>query len=568
MVLALAACLGACDAPVTRPDDAGLDASLPSGDAGSDAGPRAPDGGAAAGLDSGVELDGGADAGQALDAGFDAGSDAGLALDAGVDAGAFDAGGDAGVGVDAGLDAGPELDAGPPNAVIAVDLAHPGAAVPDDFLGLSVEWSHVPDYLSDGSGQPRATVVQLLNNFAADGHHPLLRIGGNSEDRAFWNPAGQPLPAGATVSLDAAHLSILSALHAAAGTRFILGLNLARNDPANAAALVQAASAALGAGAVEAFELGNEPDLYFPNGYRPFYYSPLGYQADFDGYFPQLSTAASNQALFAAPAVYGTAWLTGLGSFLTAERGRLRLVTVHRYPLNVCLTSVGIAIPSLFTAAATTGYATDFATPVQTAAQAGLALRVAEMNSISCGGLAGVSDVFAAGLWGLDAMFQLASIGASGVNLHTPSRYAVFDYDAAGALQVRGLYYAMLLFSRATAAQGRLLPVTVTSQLQVRAWATLGSDGVVRVAIVNEDLAQPAAVSLTVPPRTAQAWQWQLTAPALTSTTAISFGAQTFEGSVDGTASGPAGGAPVGGGGGAYRLALGPGSAAVLVVPR
>jgi hypothetical protein len=518
------------------------------------------------------------DAGVVIDAGVvmvvDAGLDAGLVqVDAGapVDAGTLDAGTpvDAGAVVDAGqpVDAGtlPELDAGPPNILIVVDPTTLGTQVPDDFLGLSVEWNHVTDYLADGAGTVRPLVVNLLSNFAADGHTPLLRIGGNSEDKAYWNPTAGALPSGATISVENTHLSILSALHTATGSRFILGLNLARSDAANAAALVQAADTTLGASSVAAYELGNEPDLYFyPMGYRPFYYSLLGYQSDVDGYWSSLPTGAR----YASPAVYDTTWLSGLSGFLLAERTHLSLVTVHHYPFNVCLTMVGApTIPTLFTAAATTDYARLFAPFVVTAGQSGLKLRVAEMNSISCGGVTGVSDVFGAGLWGLDSMFQLASIGAAGVNLHGPSRYSVFDIDSTGALKVRGLYYAMLLFSRATSHQGRLVPVTVTGTFQVRAWATVGSDGHTRVAVVNEDFGQTAQVSLTIPSHVTPGTQWQLTAPSMSETTNIHLGAQTFQGSTDGLPLGSSAGDVVRTQQGAYRVTLTPGSATVIDVP-
>ncbi len=233
--------------------------------------------------------------------------DAGNDVDSGVafiDAGPEDAGEvDAGsVTPDAGpppVDAGPPPvfeDAGVPDSTVVVDLSHPGATVPDDFLGLSVEWSHVPDVLGDTMGAPRAAVVALLANFAADGHAPVLRIGGNSEDLAYWNPDGGTLPSGDTVSITATHLAVLEQLNA----HVILGLNLERGDATNAAALVTAALAQ--PLAVDAFELGNEPDLYGIDGVRPIYYSPLFYQTDFNAYFPELSNAASNRALFAAPA--------------------------------------------------------------------------------------------------------------------------------------------------------------------------------------------------------------------------------------------------------------------------
>lgn len=45
-------------------------------------------------------------------------------------------------------------------------------------------------------------------------------------------------------------------------------------------------------------------------------------------------------------------------------------------------------------------------------------MRVAEMNTISNSGKRGVSDVFAAALWTLDASFEVADAGGVGVNFH------------------------------------------------------------------------------------------------------------------------------------------------------
>jgi hypothetical protein len=48
----------------------------------------------------------------------------------------------------------------------------------------------------------------------------------------------------------------------------------------------------------------------------------------------------------------------------------------------------------------------------------GKPLRVAEMNTISNSGREGVSNVFAAALWTLDASLEVAAAGGIGVNFH------------------------------------------------------------------------------------------------------------------------------------------------------
>ncbi len=153
---------------------------------------------------------------------------------------------------------------------VTVDVSHPGNAVPDDFLGVSIEWSHVADVLGDRAGHVRPDVVDLMGNFAADGHAPVVRIGGNTEDRVVWDPNGDPVPDG-DVAVDASDLSILADLATSGGVTYVLGLNLAADDPAGAAALATAAVAALPKGSIQAFEVGNEPDLYTFEGYRSSY---------------------------------------------------------------------------------------------------------------------------------------------------------------------------------------------------------------------------------------------------------------------------------------------------------
>ena len=49
----------------------------------------------------------------------------------------------------------------------------------------------------------------------------------------------------------------------------------------------------------------------------------------------------------------------------------------------------------------------------------GLPYRLEEANSFSNGGAAGVSDAFAATLWGLDYLYWWAAHGADGINFHT-----------------------------------------------------------------------------------------------------------------------------------------------------
>lgn len=58
---------------------------------------------------------------------------------------------------------------------------------------------------------------------------------------------------------------------------------------------------------------------------------------------------------------------------------------------------------------------------VQEANSAGYNMRLTELNSMIGGGMAGVSDTYGAALWTLDAIFEAAAVGVSGVNFHCES---------------------------------------------------------------------------------------------------------------------------------------------------
>src|SRR5262249_30896114 len=79
-------------------------------------------------------------------------------------------------------------------AAIEIAVTTLGRAVPDDYLGLSIEWPSVREYLGDGAGGVRAATATLLAAFGGEGHRVEIRIGGNSQDEAWWNPTGLQRP--------------------------------------------------------------------------------------------------------------------------------------------------------------------------------------------------------------------------------------------------------------------------------------------------------------------------------------------------------------------------------------
>lgn len=197
-----------------------------------------------------------------------------------------------------------------------------------------------------------------------------------------------------------------------------------------------------------------------------------------------------------------------------------------------------------------------------------------EGNSVACGGAEGVSDVFGAALWALDAVFYAASLGVSRWNFHggPAGAYTAIAYKsrASSVPDVRPLYYAIWAVATAVAGDARLMNASVVSSNPgVRAWALRAAGGTWRVVLLHKDSNATAPASVVVRPAAAcgsTASVTRLTAGGggITAKYGISFGGQTFDGSADGTPQGTHVAESVPSVGGAWSFALPPGSGAVL----
>jgi hypothetical protein len=249
----------------------------------------------------------------------------------------------------------------------------------------------------------------------------------------------------------------------------------------------------------------------------------------------------------AGPAVGALPWLQNLRSFLGAEP-TLRVVTLHRYPLNRCFTTPGSAkyptVANMLSSTASRGLAAGIGRYVAIAHQRGDTFRIDEMNSVACGGKAGVSDTFASALWVLNALFAVARSGADGVNIHTfpGARYGLFTFQRAGAgwaAFVRPEYYGLLMFAQAAPPGARLLSVTRMGTPEVRAWATRGADGTTRLVLINDDVRHSHVVSVRLPEQARIVTLERLTAPSAWARRGValggrSYGAQTQTGNLAG----------------------------------
>ncbi len=463
------------------------------------------------------------------------------------------------------------------NATVATTAY--GDPVPAGFLGLSLEYWAIENYAGTNPAAIDPLFERLVRNLAP-GQAPVLRIGGDSADWSWWPVPGMARPPGVTATLDNRLLAVTDALGKALGAHLILGLNLEADSSGVASAEARAMLSGIGPGLISAFELGNEPAQY---GSFAWYRTtgghvvtgrPKGY--DFGAFlsdFTRVASALPSYAL-AGPTTGGPGWMGDLGRFLTAEP-RVRLVTVHHYPLQLCRTPRSSAryptIANVLAPTASTGLAAGFAEAVKAAHAHGLPLRIDELNTVSCGGDPAVSQTFASALWALDALFELKRTGVDGVQMHTfpGAGYALFALHKTSGQWTASIspeYYGLLMFAAAAPAGSRLLTVAAPADGTLKIWATVGRDGRVRVVLINKETSRARTVRLAVPGARGPASLERLTAPSVNARAGVSLGGQTF-GAQSRTA---VLSAPrmtiVTAGGGRYAVRVPAGSAALLTV--
>jgi hypothetical protein len=423
-----------------------------------------------------------------------------------------------------------------PRAQVSVSGNARMTIVPRSYLGLSTEYWALPRF---ARRMPLLERVLSLLHVRGDGPM-ILRIGGDSADHAFWDPHELHAPRWA-FTLAPRWLARARTLVRHLGVRLILDLNLITDLPGTAARWARAAESGLPDGSIVALEVGNEPDIYSRANWLAITSGgpPLGrilpaaltardYVRDFRSYAEALEQAAPH-VMLAGPALASpTLHMRWVSALIAGARRSVGLVTVHRYPFSACAAPRSPAYPTvarLLGPRATTGLARSVEGAVRFAHAAGLALRLTELNSVTCGGRPGVSNSFATALWAPDALFDLLRAGVDGVNLHVRADAinAPFAITRAG-LTARPLLYGLLFFARALGAAPRLVPVRLRAPaaLHLQAWAVRVGPHTLHVVVIDTGR-RSVRVTLRLP-ATGRATVQRLLAPSLASASGVTLG--------------------------------------------
>jgi hypothetical protein len=451
----------------------------------------------------------------------------------------------------------------PPVSVAVDPQAAFGAAVPEDFLGLSFELSSVPELAGYSS---RGDLVSLLRSLGTG----VIRLGGISADtETAWLTEAAP-PTWAHTTIGPEQLAGIASLARATGWRVLLTVSLGHYEPAAAAQEAQAAQSLLGA-SLAGIAIGNEPDRYVADGLRSTPWSFADYLTEVAAYRAAIAAAAPGVPIVGPDASSGGLSVSWVTEAATGEHPAL--LTEHYYPLTRCQAyapTLGDLLSPL-----TRAHESAFLAQMAAAARAsGIPLRMAETNNVSCRGQPGVSNVFASALWATDYLVRAMSSGVVGVNFHDligePESYsplvaAVPEQLATGALHANPEWYALLL-ARTLLGDQPVRSAVAGADNTLTAAAFASPSGNVHIVLV--DFRPTGAGSRMVRLRLPRPFRAgpivRLSAPGLRSKTGVTLGGRAV--APDGSWHAGAALPRVSGGPGALELSIPAGSAALVTL--
>lgn len=435
---------------------------------------------------------------------------------------------------------------------VNADVRYQGPKVPKSFLGFSQELNLIPFEVGFPLGGVNEVTVGFYRALAKyGGGAPYLRIGGGSQDDAWWNPGGvRPRPMGIRLDIDEGFFAGVERLMDATDSKALIGLNLAIDDPQEAVAMARGARSQIRPKHLLGFEVGNEPYVFVErpigadaNGKtiftRPKTYDARQYLAEFEPYVRALRRLDPFISMTAGAFTPETS-----STFLRRVGSRLDEFAIHNYGVSGCKEKgKKLPTPEILLQEDIMTRGRDAVYKVtREPLKYGIVPRVTETNTATCGGIYGVGDRHAAALWGVDWMFNLAAIGMRGVHFHNSSpayRPFVATQDEKGSIGFAApLLYGMLMFAEATPHGARLLPSTYlrsdpigkNARANIKAWGSVDAkDKVVRVALLNKGSRKPVTIDVTVPYARGGGRLKRLTAPSIRATgEQVRWGGQAF----------------------------------------
>jgi len=403
-----------------------------------------------------------------------------------------------------------------------------GNKIATDFTGLSYESAQLgnPQFFSGDN----AALVGFVRRLGTSG---VLRIGGNTSAYCYWtpDPSQKPSAQSSVVGPDKGlkapppayigppAIRNLKDLLDATGWNLIYGLNMGTGSPEDAAAEAASVMDTMGSQLL-AFQLCNEPDLFFKNGVRKADYDFGQFAKEWQRYFDAIRARVPKAAFAGPDTAYNNDWLV---PFAQKFKDQVRFLSQHYYaegpPTDPSMTIERLLSPN-------PKLEEEFAGMRKTMRETNLPFRLAETNSCYSGGKPGVSDTFASALWAADLMYQLASEGGMGINFHGGGYgwYTPIAGTRDAGFLARPIFYGMLLFAQA--GPGQLIEAALEDIKQaplLTAYALRSDNGAFKVAAFNKNLDRSVRLTMTGVSAQQAKTLW-LHAPRIDDTTDVTFG--------------------------------------------
>lgn len=365
-------------------------------------------------------------------------------------------------------------DARAADATVTIDTARTTAKLAPDSIGLSFEMRTV------GEGDFEATKGNEAAIFTTLGVHNI-RIGGNTVNYGtFWQPGGKPVPPWASIIITPADVERVAKFARAIDARVAWAVNYEHLDPVSIDNQVATVVTAFGAN-LHSIQCGNEPNLLFKS------------YAEFKVAFDGCKEAVGTKAKISGPDAVGggRSWNA---QFVIDEEKALNELNFHHYTGTK-------TVAALLDPATMSRSMADIRDARALAEAHGLSYRTDETNSQSRGGIAGVADVYASALWGMDYALATVQAGA-GINFHgflgvcgkptvngknsyyTPICAATAADQSAKIMMAAPIFYGLWMANHL--GPGQLHAVTVTGAANLSAYAVKGEDGPMRIALIEK----------------------------------------------------------------------------------
>ncbi|KAG5637926.1 hypothetical protein H0H81_002586 [Sphagnurus paluster] len=348
--------------------------------------------------------------------------------------------------------------------------------VDDNFIGISWELSSFDTLWGKNATTIPSAMQNYLHNIAVRMSKPLrIRVGGNGMDGSTYVPELETfleytdpdayfndIP----VNFGPIMFDVMNAMYKTVGPmQFIIGLSMRTpQNTSNVVTLAAAAEKKLG-DRLDAFLLGNEPDLYAGHGQRDAYDIPT-YVNEIGSLITDLSNAGlADRKIVGGPTIC-CGW--NLSTILDAglDRYPYKYYTIQRYPQHNCggLNEKNTNITYYLSHQNVAPYLNWQQEGMQKAQANNVPVLLTEYNTVACGG-SNISTTFAASLWAVDVGLKAASVNYTAVYLHTREygiTYNLFDpptpeNSTATGWVTGSTYYAALFLAEVTDPSGTVI---------------------------------------------------------------------------------------------------------------